>query len=78
MGNGNDTSVIVRLPGTYQEEGTIPALLPLIADGATRISALSVSCVKMAYGHTSAVLSQSFITPRPTANLFGCSLPLIC
>ena len=28
-----------RSPGTYQEEGTIPqALLPLIADGATRIS----------------------------------------
>ena len=27
------------MPGTYQEEGTIPqALLPLIADGATRIS----------------------------------------
>ncbi|MGB8710855.1 MAG: putative transposase, partial [Methyloceanibacter sp.] len=34
-------SVIVRSPGTYQEEGTIPqALLPLIADGATRISDL--------------------------------------
>jgi hypothetical protein len=30
-----------RPPGTYQEEGTIPqALLPLIADGATRISDL--------------------------------------
>jgi Transposase protein len=30
-----------RSPGTYQEEGTIPqALLPLIADGATRISDL--------------------------------------
>jgi Transposase protein len=30
-----------RSPGTYQEEGTIPqALLPLLADGATRISDL--------------------------------------
>ena len=30
-----------RSPGTYQEEGTIPqALLPLIADGATRVSDL--------------------------------------
>jgi hypothetical protein len=30
-----------RSPGTYQEEGTIPqALLPLIADGATRINDL--------------------------------------
>ena len=30
---------MARSPGTYQEEGTIPqALLPLIADGATRIS----------------------------------------
>src|SRR5208337_235322 len=31
---------------------------------------LSVSCAKMAYGHTSAALSQSFITPRPAATLF--------
>ena len=32
---------MLRSPGTYQEEGTIPqALLPLIADGATRISDL--------------------------------------
>ena len=30
---------MLKSPGTYQEEGTIPqALLPLIADGATRIS----------------------------------------
>jgi transposase len=30
---------LAKSPGTYQEEGTIPqALLPLIADGATRIS----------------------------------------
>ena len=61
---------------TYQEEGTIPqALLPLIADGATRISDFISVVRKMAYGHTSAALSQSFITPRPTATLFGCSLP---
>jgi transposase len=32
---------LTKSPGTYQEEGTIPqALLPLIADGATRISDL--------------------------------------
>jgi transposase len=32
---------LAKSPGTYQEEGTIPqALLPLIADGATRISDL--------------------------------------
>ena len=32
---------MLRSPGTYQEEGTIPqALLPLIADGATRVSDL--------------------------------------
>jgi hypothetical protein len=32
---------LLRSPGTYQEEGTIPqALLPLIADGATRLSNL--------------------------------------
>jgi transposase len=32
---------LTKSPGTYQEEGTIPqALLPLIADGATRVSDL--------------------------------------
>jgi hypothetical protein len=37
---------LLKSPGTYQEEGTIPqALLPLIADGATRISN-SISVVR--------------------------------
>jgi hypothetical protein len=40
VGSGNGTFFDqARSPGTFQEEGTIPqALLPLIADGATRIS----------------------------------------
>ena len=69
-------SVIVEIAwhlpgGRYHSQ----ALLPLIADGATRISDFISVVRKMAYGHTSAALSQFFITPRPTANLFGCSLP---
>ena len=47
VGNRNGTFLdCSRSPGTYQEEGTIPqALLPLIADGATRISD-SISVVR--------------------------------
>src|SRR5271157_4867922 len=77
VGNGNDTFRDCRdhlaltrrkipFPKHYYRSSRM---------GPPASATLSVSCAKMANGHTSAALSQSFITPRPTATLFGCSLP---
>jgi hypothetical protein len=65
-----------RSPGTYQEESTIPqTLLPLIADGATRISDI-ISVVRENGQWIYFCGAQPvFQHAGTTAARFGCTLP---